>query len=182
MRPAPKRESSNLGCIKERIFKFDLWEKKVWPPLVSISSTFTCAYFVQNFWVQKNSKLCYELENFGAKKICTKNVRLNVDEIDSWSIRLKEFHLLLKSYFCLPQLSRLWQQLHLPSRGWNVFRTWRRKAKFSSTKKGFESSTKKCFTSSIPHKNSNRSSQNNGRKCKGNWKVLLSGLPRTEKN
>jgi len=28
MRPAPKRESSNLGCIKERIFKFDLWEKK----------------------------------------------------------------------------------------------------------------------------------------------------------
>jgi len=49
---------------------------------VSISSTFTQTFFLRIFLAPKLTKLCYELENFGAKKFRTKSARVKVDEID----------------------------------------------------------------------------------------------------
>jgi len=45
---------------------------------------FYARIFLHEILAPKITKLCFGYENFGAKKFCTKNARINVDEIDSW--------------------------------------------------------------------------------------------------
>jgi hypothetical protein len=84
-----KRQNSNIGLRSPfsiqntHTLKYSNIQIFLSLDLESISSTFTREFFVRNFLAPKFSNSKHSFVIFGAENFCTKNARVNVDEIDT---------------------------------------------------------------------------------------------------